>query len=91
MEDVAVAGFPNYRLGDSGSIVPGRVVGFRPVSAIRRALLSCPIVFGMSGGPVLDGDNKVVGVAVTGAPTMEESTKTENHGVIPITALQYLL
>ena len=38
MDHVAVAGFPNYRYGDTGVIIPGLVVGFRPVSGIRRIL-----------------------------------------------------
>jgi hypothetical protein len=89
-EEVAVAGFPNYRIGDTGNIVPGRVVGFRPVAGVRRVMVSAAIVAGMSGGPALDGDNFVVGVAVTGADRMEDSGQTEKHGVIPIGALSHL-
>ena len=89
-EEIAVAGFPNYRVGDTGNVVPGRVVGFRPVAGVRRAMVSAPIVAGMSGGPALDGDNLVVGVVVTGAELMEESGQTEKHGIIPVGALTHL-
>ena len=34
---VAVIGFPNYRPGDSGVLVPGLVVGFRPRSGARSS------------------------------------------------------
>ena len=90
MDHIAVAGFPNYRRGDTGVIIPGLVVGFRPVSGIRRILTNAPIVAGNSGGPVVDGNNQVAGIAVTGADFMEKAQETENHGIIPIDALNYI-
>ncbi len=90
MDHIAVAGFPNFRLGDSGIISPGLAVGFRMRSGIRRILTNAPIIAGNSGGPVLANGNIVVGVAVTGADRMEEAQETEEHGIIPIDALQYL-
>lgn len=90
MDHLVVAGFPNYRLGDSGVMVPGLVIGFRTVSSIRRVLTNAPIIAGNSGGPVIGKDDCVVGVAVTGADCMEEAQETENHGIIPIDALNFL-
>lgn len=90
MDHIAVAGFPNYRIGDTGVFIPGLVVGFRVVSGIRRILTNAPIVAGNSGGPVLDSGNRVIGIAVTGADSMSNAQQTENHGVIPIDALNYL-
>ncbi len=90
MDHIAVVGYPNYRVGDSGVLIPGLVVGFRPVSGVRRILTNAPIVAGNSGGPVIDGTNRVIGVAVTGADRMEEAGTTENHGIIPIDALGFL-
>jgi S1-C subfamily serine protease len=90
MDHLAIAGFPNYRLGDTGVLVPGLVIGFRMVSGIRRILTNAPIVAGTSGGPVLDKDNRVIGVAVTGAEIMEKAQETEDHGIIPIDALKFL-
>lgn len=90
MDHLAVTGFPNYRLGDSGVIVPGLVIGFRTVSSIRRILTNAPIIAGNSGGPVLDKNNSVIGVAVTGAECMEKAQETEDHGIIPIDALSFL-
>lgn len=90
MDHIAVAGFPNYRVGDTGVVYPGLVVGFRPISGIRRILTNAAIVRGMSGGAVVSRENLVVGVAVTGADRMEEVQRTEDHGVIPIEALRFL-
>jgi trypsin-like peptidase len=90
-EEITVAGFPNYRVGDLAQIIPCLVVGSRIISSIRRLMVNAPIITGMSGGPAIDSDNNVVGVAVTGADRMETVSDTEKHGIIPIGALHYLL
>lgn len=90
MDHLLVAGFPNYRVGDTGQVTPGLVTAFRTVSAIRRILTNAPIIAGNSGGPVIGADGKVIGVAVTGADAPETMHQTENHGIIPIDALQHL-
>jgi hypothetical protein len=90
MDHVAIAGFPNYRLGDSGSFSPGIITGFRMVSSIRRILVNTPIIGGNSGGPALDKNGNVIGVAITGADRIEDSDKTENHGIVPIEALKFI-
>jgi hypothetical protein len=90
LDHIAVVGYPNYRLGDSGSISPGVVTGFRTISGIRRILLNAPIIAGNSGGPVLNSRSQVIGVAVTGADRMEEAFETEHHSVVPIEALTFL-
>lgn len=90
MDHIASVGFPNYRYGDTGVFSPGLVIGFRMVSGIRRILVNIPLIAGNSGGPVIDKHGKVIGVAVTGADRMENSHRTENHGVIPVDALKFL-
>ena len=90
MDEIIVAGYPNYRLGDSGVVMPGSVTGFRTVSGIRRILVSASIVAGSSGGPVLNKQGHVIGIAVTGADRMEDAGETEHHGVVPIDALTFL-
>jgi S1-C subfamily serine protease len=89
-DPITVCGFPNYRIGDTGTTVPGSVVGFRPISGIRRILTNAPIVGGASGAPVLDSDGKVIGIAATGADRMEAAPETEHHSIIPVDALQFL-
>lgn len=90
MDHLLVAGHPNYRLGDTPIVVPGLLVGFRPVSGVRRLVTNAAIVSGSSGGPVLDGSGKVVGVAVTGSKNFVMASETEDHGVVPLDALHLL-
>jgi len=90
MDPLLVAGFPNYRLGDSGVAIPGLVIGFRQVSTVKRIITNVPIVAGNSGGPVLDASSRVVGIAVTGSDSYETAAATENHGIIPIDVLALL-
>lgn len=90
LDHLLVAGFPNYRFGDSGVTIPGLVIGFRPVSGVKRVITDAPIVAGNSGGPVLDRGSRVVGIAVTGSDSLETAHATENHGVIPIDVLDVI-
>lgn len=90
MTNVFIAGYPNFRIGDSGIVSISSVSGFRVISGIRRLLLNTPIIAGTSGGPVFDRFGKVIGIAVTGADSMENAGGTENHGIIPIDSLNYL-
>jgi S1-C subfamily serine protease len=90
MDHVAVCGFPNYRLGDSGVLVPGLIIGSRPRSGVRRLLTNASIVVGMSGGPAISANGKAVGVCVTGADTFSSASETEDHSIIPISALERL-
>jgi RNA-directed DNA polymerase len=90
LDAITVLGFPNYALGQPCSVNPGQVTSFRMTSGINRVLVSARIVQGNSGGPVLDRNNRVIGVAVTGSESQAAADLTEKHGVIPIDALKYL-
>lgn len=90
LDNIAVAGFPNYRYGDSGVINTGQISGFRMVSGIRRMLVSMPLIAGNSGSPIFNYESKIIGVAVTGADRMENAHQTEHHGIIPIESLELL-
>ena len=46
---------------------------------------------GNSGGPVLDVENKVIGIAVTGEDRPGLQPPKEEYGVIPIELLDVLL
>ncbi|MEC9345365.1 MAG: serine protease [Pseudomonadota bacterium] len=90
MDHVAVCGFPNFRLGDSGVLSPGIIVGTRMKSGIRRLLTNAGIIAGMSGGPAIGADNQVIGVCVTGSDNFQATRETEDQSIIPIEALDLL-
>jgi len=87
--EVRILGFPNYQNYGSHSMVFARVSGFRHVASIRRCHIDKPIVRGTSGGPVLDENNKCIGVVVTGADREEDMPYIEN-AFIPIATLNRL-
>lgn len=58
-ERIVVAGFPNYNEGHTGVLRAGDVVGSRPEMGVNMILVNVPIITGNSGGPVLDGENRV--------------------------------
>lgn len=90
MDHIIAAGFPNYRRGDEGIVSPGIITGFRQYLGFRHLLINAPLISGMSGGPILNKNNKVIGIAVTGADKMENAHSTEKHCVIPIDALRFI-
>ncbi len=90
MDHIAVAGFPNYNYGDNGIFSPGLIVGFRTYSGIRHLLVNSPLISGNSGGPAIDKENKVIGIAVTGADKMSNAHLTEKHGIIPIDVINLI-
>jgi hypothetical protein len=50
-------------------------------------LIEPPIVYGNSGGPVLNHENKVVGIAAKGPPSLADAQRTEKFEVIPLSTL----
>jgi S1-C subfamily serine protease len=89
-DKVILAGFPNFKFGNTPHINSGIIVSFGMWSAIRRLIISSPIISGNSGGPVLNSDGGVIGVAVTGTDRPDLPTETADFGVIPIDALAHL-
>ena len=87
---ITLLGYPGHAPGKGLSIKNGEVHSFTIRSTIRRFNISASIVAGSSGGPVLNSSRRVVGVAVTGADNPDEADQTSEHGVIPISALDYL-
>ena len=53
-------------------------------------LTNASIVAGTSGGPVLNSNSEVIGIAVTGSDFQETADQTEKHGIIPIDAINFL-
>ena len=86
-DDLRIAGFPNFQIADTGHFLFQRVAGIRQIAGRSRVLVDGPIAGGMSGGPVLDNDCRVVGIVVSGADTLSNSHLTERHGFIPAEVL----
>jgi RNA-directed DNA polymerase len=89
-DEILLVGYPAFAPGKSISLKQGRITSFAPKFGVRRFNISATIVAGASGGPVLNKQNNVIGIAVTGADREESSDETDDHGVIPIKLLAHL-
>jgi RNA-directed DNA polymerase len=87
---VMLLGFPNHNIGDTVHIRSGHISSFRqdPSSPERLILLNAPVIYGNSGGPVLDKSFRVMGVALRGAENEAEAQRTEFHAAMPISVVQ---
>ncbi len=63
---IKILGFPLHRAGSSVNIQQGRITAFSPWHGVNHFVVDCPIVWGNSGGPVLNSQNQIVGIAVKG-------------------------
>jgi len=88
-DTITLLGFPEYNKGNKSIVHRGQVTGRRTHFGYERILISPIIVAGNSGGPILDSRNRVVGIAVTGKDSFENTSETQ-YGVIPIETLEIL-
>lgn len=87
---IRLLGFPNYAPGHECAIKSGAVVNTIVLCGRARILIDASIIEGNSGGPVLDENNRVIGVAAKGASSVSSAPLTDKHEVIPIGALKLL-
>ncbi|HZU32013.1 MAG TPA: reverse transcriptase domain-containing protein [Candidatus Angelobacter sp.] len=66
---ISLLGFPSYHDGDSVSFRQGNITQLRVYQKIPHYLIDADIVTGNSGGPILNGKNQIVGIAVKGLQT----------------------
>lgn len=85
---ITLAGFPACSSSDTGVFSPGCIVGWRKWFGHRRFRIDTAIVAGNSGGPVLNGNYEVIGIAVTGMDRPQPCVEFE---VISIEELDLLL
>ena len=88
--EIVLAGYPDFAKGRSKIVDRGRILGWHSFYKPPRFFISRPIIYGNSGGPVLDLNNKVVGIAIRGAGSENEGEKTYRHEAIPVNALKLL-
>jgi hypothetical protein len=90
-DQITLAGFPNYHLGDSVHIVRGPITQTRKYIGVPHFVIQPSIIKGNSGGPILDSSNRVVGVAVKGLGTPGRfSDQDELSSFVPTTMLAEL-
>ena len=89
-DQVVLMGYPTAGPGLSSSLDRGAVTGAYTRFGQPRLSISCQILQGNSGGPVLDRNYTVVGVAANGKARVDK-IGNQLYGVIPTaTLLQFL-
>ena len=66
-DQVILAGFPEHAPGATPAIEHTTVTAFRNRSGVRKIQISATVFYGNSGGPLLDTNLRIVGVADRGA------------------------
>lgn len=90
-DDIKVVGFPNYAHGATIQIFEGKITGSKKWHGNDRLMVDSPIMYGNSGGPVLNDKNEVIGIAATGKDKPETYSREVEFGVIPINAIDELV
>jgi S1-C subfamily serine protease len=93
LDQVYVAGFPKYGLGDKATIKQCAIANRRVRHAVQEIVLTTGIVSGMSGGPLVSSSGRVIGVAAKGADASvgHNEELADVHAAIAIEQLHALL
>lgn len=83
-DEVKVIGYPNYTVGNSPYIANSKITSFKKYLGKDLCTISGRIVHGMSGGPVLNKNDEVIGLIYAGIIKYEDDFIEENQGFIKI-------
>ncbi|WP_246154299.1 trypsin-like peptidase domain-containing protein [Methylobacterium oryzihabitans] len=67
-DNMTAVGFPGFAKGDRLNVREGKISSLPAKSGVRLVEVTQKLTQGMSGGPLLDSDNKVVGIIHRGGP-----------------------
>ncbi len=96
LDPVLVAGFPPGVPGTQPFVAEGKVAQVVKRHGLKRIKVTAHIERGMSGGPVIGQDGRIVGVAVSGIDSSISATTTlydieREFGVLPVSLLENVL
>jgi S1-C subfamily serine protease len=85
MDLYKVVGFPAYKPGMSPHVMPLAITGTQPNQyGVKEIYVSSKMIAGMSGGPVLNQKNEVVGMAIRGTSTRATGDDSVGYLFVPI-------
>lgn len=85
---VTIIGYPDYSLGDEPRVTHTEVIGTKKFLGVKIFLVEKNIYHGNSGGPVLNSNFEVIGIATNGGSI--DSGGSSINGFIPISELTSL-
>ncbi|HAU0803247.1 TPA: trypsin-like serine protease, partial [Legionella pneumophila] len=81
-DQIKLIGFPDYNYHDSYLSNLGKIIQKKTMYNLDVWIVDLPINFGVSGGPVFNNKNEVIGVALQGSKKHDQSTYS--HYFVPI-------
>jgi RNA-directed DNA polymerase len=87
-DDVLLAGFPQFSIGDNETRKYAQVTKVSIKSLVELIGINQSIVSGNSGGPLLNSNNEVIGIAAYGSEDSQTAERTSRHQCINIKHLK---
>lgn len=87
-DTVTLIGYPNFSKKNTYHLETCKITSIKTLFGAPFYTVSGRIIHGASGGIVLNSHNRIVGVIRAGTKNESLADSTENHGFIPIHAIQ---